>query len=282
MKKVRIILTAVLLAMSLTGCSTATEETLSTSGNSSETQAGTEKFTEAEVSETETEKSTETETEKSAETETTEAETEESTEATEAAEAETEESAAAEPSEVFPLNGPLGRYQSPEEFNSANFAASFDKDDLVKMEDGTFSLTVMIYRYELFSGDDISALKKGDMIWCLGEEVMIDTIEMADSGAVLINGGIENGGRILKTDDGGVYFEAGLNGRKSYYEIGENTYTLAENFVFTDNSDPDASVTYTAEEFFALASDDIGFINANTIVYTNDGMITAIERVYIP
>lgn len=268
MKKAHIILTAALLSMTLTGCGAAIEETESTAGDSVETQAGTEKSTEAEVTEAATEKSTEAETEKSAEEE--------------ATETGTEESAAAEQKEVFALNGPLGGYQGPDEFSNATFAAAFDKEDLVKTDDGTIALTVMIYRYELFNGDDIHALKKGDIIWCLGDEVVIDTVETTESGAVIINGGIENGGRLFKTDDGSIYFEVGMNDAKSYYEIGENQYALAEDFVLTDNSDPDESVTYTAEEFLALEHGDIGFINANTIVETNDHVITAIERVFIP
>ncbi len=287
MKRTNIITAAALLSMILTGCGSVTEEIAGNTGSSIETQAGTEKTTETEA---ETETPTEAETEKPTEAETqkpTEAATAKSTE-TETAKV-TEETAettagtsAAEPNEVFALNGPLGRYQSPEEFGDASFAASFTKEDLVKQDDGTLALTVMIYRYELFSGDDITALKKGDVIWCLGQEVVVDTIETRTDGTVVINGGIENGGRYFKTDEGAVYFESGMNDVKSYYEIGENTYTLAENFVLTDSSDLDNPTTYTAEEFFALDHGAAGFTNCNTIVKTENNVISAIERVYIP
>lgn len=290
MKKTAIIFAAMLSA-ALTGCAGTAEETLTNSGSNAGTQAEvteqsaeaeTEKATEAEtkkVTEAETEKATEAETE-----ETTEAVTEKTTEAEteEAAETTAETAAAAEKNEVFALNGPLGRYQGPEEFGNASFAASFTEEDLVKADDGSLSLTVMIYRYELFSGDDITALKKGDVIWCLGHEVVVDTIETRADGTVIINGGIENGGRYFKTDDGAVYFESGMNDVKSYYEIGENTYPIAENFVLTDSSDLDNPVTYTAEEFSALDHGAAGFINSNTIVKTENDVITAIERVYIP
>lgn len=276
--------------------------------NEEATKAETEKSTEAEAetekpTEAETEKPTEAETEEPAKAETKESnkaeadepantETEESTKAEtieptkteteESTEAEVVEPTKAEKNEVFALNGPLGRYQSPAEFGDAKFAASFTKDDLVKMDDGTLALNVMIYRYELFSGDDINALKEGDVIWCLGREVVIDTIKTTDYGAVVINGGIEYGGRVLKTNDGSVYFESGMNDVKSYYEIGENQYVLSDNFVFTDNSVFGESVTYTAEEFFAMDYGPAGFINSNTIVKTDNNVITSIERNYIP
>ena len=266
------------------------EATKAETEKSTEAEAETEKPTEAETEESteaETEKPTEAETEEPANTETeesTKAETIEptKTETEESTEAEVVEPTKAEKNEVFALNGPLGRYQSPAEFGDAKFAASFTKDDLVKMDDGTLALNVMIYRYELFSGDDINALKDGDVIWCLGREVVIDTIKTTDYGAVVINGGIEYGGRVLKTNDGSVYFESGMNDVKSYYEIGENQYVLSDNFVFTDNSVFGESVTYTAEEFFAMDYGPAGFINSNTIVKTDNNVITSIERNYIP
>lgn len=193
-----------------------------------------------------------------------------------------QETTAASPNEIFALNGPLGRHQGVEEFDNARFAASFGAGDFIKNADGTFTLTTMIYRYEMFSGEDIQSLKVGDTIWCLGKNVAVETIEFRDSGLIIVNGGIENGGRYFKTDENGLYFESGMNDRHSYYEIGENTYTLSADFVFTDNSDMDNPKTYTAEEFMSLLTYDTHFVNSNTIVETSNGVVTAIVRNYIP
>ena len=142
-----------MLSLSLTGCGTATEENAGTS-SSVETQAGTAEFPATETTEAATEQPTEATTEKPTD-------------------AEAEEAATVEQQAVFALNGPLARHQGVEEVDSASFAAAFDKADLVKAEDGSFSLTVMIYHYEQFSGNDISQLAQGDVIWCLGEEVVV-------------------------------------------------------------------------------------------------------------
>lgn len=284
MKKTNMVFIAALLSLLLTGCGPATESIADAANPTTTAQKATENATE-QAAETETESVTETEKPTDAETTESAAETTESAaETTGTAENTTESatSAAAEQNEVFALNGPLGRYQGPDEFGSATFAASFEKEDLVKADDGTITLNVMIYRYELFSADDIETLKKGDVIWCLGSDVLIDTIEKTDSGLIVINGGIENGGRVLKTDDGAVYFESGMSDVKSYYEIGEKAFVLADDFVLTDSSDLDNPVTYTAEEFLSFDHGAAGFINANTLVTTSSDMITAIERVYIP
>ena len=133
----------------------------------------------------------------------------------------------------------------------------------------------------MFSEDDIQSLKVGDTIWCLGKAVVVETIKTLDSGLVIVNEGIENGGRCFRMENG-VYCESGMNNVHSYYEIGKNTYTLSADFVFTDNSDMDNPKTYTAEEFMALLAVDTHFIKSNTIVETTDGVVTAIVRNYIP
>ena len=274
------VLTALL---SLTGCGIEVEDISYTS-----TDSTAEQTTEAAVVEATAETIAESESQSATAapeiTPTTEAETTTVTQTEPPTEPATavQETTAASPNEIFALNGPLGRHQGVEEFDNAKFAASFGAGDFIKNADGTFTLTTMIYRYEMFSGEDIQSLKVGDTIWCLGKNVAVETIEVLDSGLIIVNGGIENGGRYFKTDENGLYFESGMNDRRSYYEIGENTYTLSADFVFTDNSDMDNPKTYTAEELMSLLTYDTHFVNSNTIVETSNGVVTAIVRNYIP
>lgn len=265
-------------ANNLTGDTTTAEDTTSVSATEDITEETNEKSelqpaTEAETTASETEMTTEAETEAA----TTVPETEPTTEPATTA----EETPTAKPNEIFALNGPLGRHQGVEEFDNAKFAASFGADSFTKNWYGTVTLTTMIYRYEMFSNDDIQALKVGDTIWCLGKAVVVETLETLDSGLVIVNGGIENGGRCFRMEDG-VYCESGMNNVHSYYEIGENTYTLSADFVFTDNSDMDNPKTYTAEELMSILTWDTHFVKSNTIVETTDGVVTAIVRNYIP
>ena len=250
-----------------TEISTVTTTEAATTETSTETTA--ESVTTEIVTETTTESvTTETSTETTTEASTTEIVTEITTYATEA-------------KEVFALNGPLARKQSVREYDNAKFSASFKMNDLGMNEEGMYTLTVKVYSYEYFSGEDILSLKAGDTVYCLGQPVKVETVETYN-GMIRINGGIENGGRVFKTTDNTVYFESGMNDRKSYYVIGENTYVLSENFIMTDNSVMDFPKTYTAEEFAAFSDDAAGFRNSNTIVNTSDGVITSVVRNYIP
>lgn len=291
-KYVSSILVTAMLSMSLVGCGASGKDNSSDSVDEAIVQAGafvtegtesSEAITTEAATETTTKAATtETATETTTEAATTETVTETTAESATASEAATESTTeTAEAKEVFALNGPLARKQSVKEFDNAEFAASFTMDKLVKNEEGAYTLTVKIYRYEYFSGDDILSLKTGDTVYCLGQPVKVETIETGE-GMVRINGGIENGGRIFKTNDNTIYFESGMNDRKSYYIIGENTYTLSDNFTMTDNSVMESPKTYTAEEFAAFSDDAAGFRNSNTIVKTTDGMISSIVRNYIP
>ena len=296
-----IILTA-MLSMSLAGCgmtenesssdssgekTTQTEESAATEAVSAETTKEQEKevSTEAVTTEAESEISTEAvttaaESEVPTEAVTTEAESEVPTEAEIeiSTEAPTE---TAEAKEVFALNGPMARKQNVSEFNNAKVPASFTMNDLVQAGDGTYTLTVTLYGYEYFSAKDITALTAGDTVYCLGTPVKVETAEISGD-RVIINGGIENGGRVFRTNDNSVYYESGMNSAKSYYTIGVNTYTLAEDFTMTDNAVMESPKTYTADEFAALSDDVYGFRNRNTIVNTTDGVISSIVRNYTP
>lgn len=301
-----IILTA-MLSMSLAGCgmtenesssdssgekTTQTEDSAATEAVSAETtkeqekEVSTEAVTTAAESEISTEAAT-TATESEAPTEavTTEAESEVPTEVV-TTEAEVEISTeapaeTAEAKEVFALNGPMARKQNVSEFNNAKVPASFTMNDLVQAGDGTYTLTVTLYGYEYFSAKDITALTAGDTVYCLGTPVKVETAEISGD-RVIINGGIENGGRVFRTNDNSVYYESGMNSAKSYYTIGVNTYTLAEDFTMTDNAVMESPKTYTADEFAALSDDVYGFRNRNTIVNTTDGVISSIVRNYTP
>ena len=296
-----IILTA-MLSMSLAGCgmtenesssdssgekTTQTEESAATEAVSAETTKEQEKevSTEAVTTEAESEISTEAvttaaESEVPTEAVTTEAESEVPTEAE--IEISTEAPAeTAEAKEVFALNGPMARKQNVSEFNNAKVPASFTMNDLVQAGDGSYTLTVTLYGYEYFSAKDITALTAGDTVYCLGTPVKVETAEISGD-RVIINGGIENGGRVFRTNDNSVYYESGMNSAKSYYTIGVNTYTLAEDFTMTDNAVMESPKTYTADEFAALSDDVYGFRNRNTIVNTTDGVISSIVRNYTP
>ena len=102
--------------------------------------------------------------------------------------------------------------------------------------------------------------------------------------SVLINGGLENGGHELRTDESGVYYETGFSDVKSYYEIGSVTLPLSEKFVYVDASDLDSGETiWNLEEFEAMYERiSFYFQPSSTSVVVENGVITSLTQVYVP
>ena len=72
---------------------------------------------------------------------------------------------------------------------------------------------------------DIANLKVGDTVVRHSGEVKVISKEKNEAGTISINGGLENGGFDLVTDDGGVFYETGFNDVKNWCEIGGGNHS---------------------------------------------------------
>lgn len=164
--------------------------------------------------------------------------------------------------------------------DNAAFAARFTKEDL---DENNGEITFTVYDYERFGADDINTLKAGDVIVVDGNETTVTDVS-ADGMCVSVNGGIEQDGYDFYLGEDGFYFESSMDDAKMYQEIGTVTFPVAQEFVLTDDSDPEnQGKTYQAEELFT-DFDAIGgsFVANNTTVTTQDGQVISIVRNYMP
>ena len=171
--------------------------------------------------------------------------------------------------------------------DDAAFPAEFDKTALSE-ENGAFKLNVTAYEEELFDAVEITTLAEGDTVVAGGQEYKVSSVEESDTGLISVNGGEEQGGVDFATDDeqGGTYYVEGMDDTHTYREVGTKDLPLAENFIFTDDSDQDnPGQTYDADAFKKLLADDTdfyGFNRNNTTVTAENGEITAIHRIFQP
>lgn len=200
---------------------------------------------------------------------------------TEAASETTSEASAgtADGTEVTPLSTAIDTAALAD----GTYAVSFVASD-ASSENGTVQLNVTVYDYEHFSADAIENLKAGDTLVIDGNSMVVDTVEMNDSGLVTVNGGLEQGGCDLNKDEDGNYSEVLMDIGKNYTAVGQVTLPLSQDFVFTDNSDPEKQdVQYSAEELVTLLGDDTQYFDAMTTTATvADGQITAMTRIFMP
>ena len=163
----------------------------------------------------------------------------------------------------------------------ATVAASFSAEDISE-KDGKTQITLTVYDYDVYDMVDVAQLAVGDTIVVDGKDMVVTSREDKD-GFVTINGGLEQGGVDLTSDDSGVYYAVGLDDAKSYHELGRITVPVAEGFVLTDNSDlehPDE--TYAASDLAKLAASEPGFTANNTLATIEHGELTVLARSYTP
>lgn len=176
---------------------------------------------------------------------------------------------------------PLAESLDLNALTDATVAASFGADDISET-DGKTELTLTVYDYDIYDMVDIAQLAVGDTIVVDGKDMVVTSRE-DENGFVIINGGLEQGGVDLTSDDSGVYYAVGLDDTKSYHELGKVTVPVADGFVLTDNADPEhPDETYAAADLAELAASEPGFTANNTLATIEHGELTVLVRSYTP
>ena len=168
--------------------------------------------------------------------------------------------------------------------DNCTVAISLENGGAYVNNDGKMVMKVTVYSYELYDMVDIATLKENDVILRKNEEVKVTELERLESGLVRINGGEENGGFDLASNDSTVYYESGMNDIKAYYELGNVTLPVSDEFEYVDESDLDVDAKkYFAEDFL---KDDSGieynFSPNNTSIVIENGTIIKMNKTYMP
>jgi uncharacterized protein YcfL len=168
--------------------------------------------------------------------------------------------------------------------DNCTVAVSLEKGNAYVDDSGKMVMDVTVYSYELYDMVDISTLEENDVIVRQNKEVKVTGLERTDSGLVRINGGEENGGFDLVSNDNTVYYESGMNDAKAYYELGKATIPVSVDFRYFDESEPEKEEkSYYPGDFL---TDDAGieynFTPNNTSIVIENGYIIRMNKVYMP
>ncbi len=167
--------------------------------------------------------------------------------------------------------------------DNCTVAVSLEKGDAYVDDTGAMQMDVTVYTYDLYDMVDIASIKEGDTIVIREQDVKITSLERNEKG-IIINGGLDDNGYELGTDDTTVWYECGYSDIKSYYELGKVTIRVSADMNFYDSSDLDkGEVMYYPGDFL---TDKAGivyhFVPNNTSIVIEDGMIVKMYRKYMP
>lgn len=185
---------------------------------------------------------------------------------------------AASASKIYPLPD-----TTMDNLSDTILSISLEEGDAYVDDTGKMQMDVTIYSYDKYDMVDISTLKAGDTLVTHAGEMEILAVEQDPSGTVRINGGLDEGGMDLVTDDSGIFYETGYNDHKSWYEIGYATIRVSVDFIFTDNADLEqGEVIYYPGSFLIGEVTNYDFTPTNTTIRIADGQIVEMNRVYTP
>ena len=196
-----------------------------------------------------------------------------------ASQADAEPSAeAAAPVTVSPL--PAG--VDLDNLKDCTVAVSLEAGDIFRNDDGAIQLRVTVYSYwDRYDPVDIAGLKVGDELVIEGNTISVHSLE-EDKGDIRINGGYEQDGYTLRTDDDGVYYAVSSNDMHLWKPVGTTVLPVADSFVYFDRADlSGAEMAYSAEDFLAGALDH-SFSPQNTALRLENGAAVELTRFYTP
>ena len=148
---------------------------------------------------------------------------------------------------------------------------------------GKLQMDVTIYTYDKFDMVDIANLNPGDILVTCTDEIEVNYMERKVSSTIYVNGGQENGGIDLLTEDNGIFFEIGFNDAKSWYEVGEATLAVSTEFEGHDSSDLEkGEVIFYPGDFLNDSIEHFNFTPHNTTIRVEEGQIVELNRRYTP
>ena len=190
--------------------------------------------------------------------------------------------------EVFhPKESPVTIYPLPdttmENLTDATLSVSLAEGDVYLDDTGKLQMLVRIYTYDAYDLVDIALLQVGDRIVTHAGEVDVISIGHLSGNAIAINGGWEEDGLTLTTDDSGFYYAIGANDVKSWYEIGQATIRVSVDFQGYDQSDLDlGEVIFYPGSFLVNEVTNYDFTPYNTVIRVENGQVVELYRMYMP
>ena len=170
-----------------------------------------------------------------------------------------------------------------ENLTDAILSVSLEEGGAYVDDTGKMQMDLKIYSYDKYDMVDIANLQVGDVIVTHAGEVKVTALDKLESGLIFVNGGQEEGGFDLFTDESGIYFEHGFNDAKNWYQVGEATIRVSADFAGVDSVDPDkGDVALYPGSFLVGEVTNYDFTPYNTTIRVEGGQIVEMTRTFAP
>ena len=192
----------------------------------------------------------------------------------------------AQKTEVQPMQGVL----LSDPLSDGTYHISFESDKVWVGERKNTINDAVVYDYDRYTAPEIEALSEGDTIATHlngTEEITALTVESVEreNNYVTINGGIEEGGVDLWRS-GDIYRTVTYDDYPVYYMMGELVLPVDDSVTLSDSSaSVDAVPVETngaIEVGKAVSEDKDNWTPYNTTVFTKDGVVGNILRIWVP
>ena len=148
------------------------------------------------------------------------------------------------------------------------------------------NLAMNVFAENLYDMVEISQMQKGDTLMYDGIPMIVESVVGKD-GAIEVNGGIEEGGAWLTPYEGGTYRATQFDDHSVYTSLGKKELMISDDFSIVDcgENPQDSIITITEnqkEYLEALPESRQTFSELDTKVLIENGVVTAIQRIWIP
>ncbi|GEM_PF-3519750 len=186
-----------------------------------------------------------------------------------------------------------GNFEASRFMQEGEYDVKLYPETITENADGTQTMKVQFYAYDIYDVDDIAKMSVGDTIQYCRKVITVDSIEKLRDGYILINGGLESGkdnAIDIELTEGGVSWRSTTpaGGYPNYFSVGEpQVLKVSKELKLTDayGGEPgktDNKADYSNYRTYMQSNSPDSWSVGNTRILLITYEIAEINRIWVP
>ena len=176
-------------------------------------------------------------------------------------------------------------YVDTDNIEDGIYRAGIDESGISETDDG-LTIQAEIYTEDTYDIVDINCMVEGDVIYINGQLYLVNAIDKLDSGIIDINGGLENGGSsLISEEESNCFVFSGMDMVRSYTRQGVANLAAGDSVQVTDKCDPAGDKVYNGNESFSALKamvEEYPLDCYDCVIRVENGEIVEITRLFTP